>query len=119
MPFNRESLAARRNATVTVAVPGHGDYLIRALSVAEANQWQTLNKAAGDGSSMPIMLALSLVDDGGSPLFKAEDWQEVTNLVSFHAAGEIWLACLKINGLESKPVAEQGSDLKNSDATPT
>jgi hypothetical protein len=117
MAHNRNSLQNRKRKIEIVKIPDDGDYALRGLTIAEIDQWQLLIES-NKGTSLPTMLALSLVDEKtGELLFPVDALEQVRAAIPYTSAGPLWKAALKLNGLEARTPAEQGTAIKNSEAT--
>lgn len=118
MAFNRNSITSRKWRTKEVPVEGDETYIVRALSDAEVKAIQDAADKAGKGTFTPILLAYSLVDEHDAQIFKPEEYELVQASIPFGSMEPLWQAVAELNGLKVKTVAQEGTDLKNSPATP-
>ena len=118
MVLNRKALESRKPHFETVDVPNNGTYGVRVLFDADIDEAQERAKVEGKGTFLPLMLALSLVDEEGNRLFTIDEFRVVGKLIPFPAIDPLWKKIEAINGLKVLTPPEVGDALKNSGTTP-
>jgi len=109
MPLTREQIVAAIEARASEFTPHDvpewgGTVLIRRLSAADADRsGMTSDQKTPD--LVARVIAISLVDDDGTPLF-TEDDVKVLAKVDVGVAAAVFAACVKANGLSSDELDE-------------
>lgn len=110
MPLSREEIVAAIEARATQSVPfpvpeWGGDVLIRRLSAGDAERTGLSSDGANDPDLVVRVIAFSLVDADGTPLF-GEDDVAVLSKADFSVATRVFAQCMKVNGLSSDALDE-------------
>jgi|GEM_PF-3396406 len=121
--LTKEELFAKKGrAFRVVELPGGGTVRIRSLKSAEISGWQAsmLDPKTGEPcikrqkQSRERLVALSLVDDNGTPIIGKEDLPELDQLPN-SIIGKIAVAAQELNGIDGD---DSEDILGNSEGTP-
>lgn len=92
------AVAARRKTVETIHVPEWGgDVCVRRLVAADVES-TGLADGARDAAMFAKVIAVSLTDEEGEPLFSAADVADLAD-VDMATAARVFAECMRINGL--------------------
>lgn len=116
MTLTRDQILARRaelpRESFDVPELG-GEVTIRVLSLKEAGEFQRLQKVSPEVTKVyPKLVAMSCINDDGSPVFVGEDVKLIEDL-PWSAVDAIAKEILYFNKMADRPKVEEGDDPKS------
>ena len=105
MAIKRSDLALPETPRETVAVPAlGGDVIVRGLLLGERLAlFANLRQAASTYGHVSTVLAATVIDDDGLPLFSAAEW-EVFGGSHFSQVLDIFLVAQRLSGLDAEVI---------------